>query len=757
MCNVTTKYTLWKLLKEYAIEIPLFQRDYAQGRKDSRSESIRKEFVRNLYDAVMGIKEIKLDFIYGSSNDKNKVFIPLDGQQRLTTLWLLHVYISWRCNGVVQNVEENLRRFTYSTRVSSTDFCKKIVEYKLNNSVEDICKGIQNESWFINSWTKDPTVQGMLVMINEIHSLFKDKDIPNDKWITYWHRLTDSDSIYFYVLFLEELKLSEELYIKMNARGRALTDFENWKAQFLHHIKENKSLSDEEIKGIGERFDKEWLDFFFKQGKYVQEENEKNKDEDNLSKLDERYKNFLDNITTMLHAILYLEEKSNEVAENTQDEKEGKEYKQPQNDFEKYRKVYSNDKVIKRVFGEQGILNMFYTIAQKYKTEIQNPNEDKGIVLLYSTIFGYERNSKNADEVKVFLPFEIKEAKETFFSILMKKNLELNRIILLFTTIYILEKYNEESEQFIEMLNNDNVLDTMREIIRIMRNCIWNMPQLWKQLPYQLKFITTFVDNVMQYTYSDDTITALCKAMENISKEYEGKWTEIGFQKQQWEHEVEKIKNKDSPIYNTLLDLENHEIFEGNIHLFLDEYKNRTQDNQLQDKERIRQYKELWYACFEMNKEHNKLDLVRRAMLTFVPITIENNVLNDISSGFLYRDGSTAWCSFCSGRRYSLCESTQEWSKSFNSKSQNYFKLLQALYEKNIDVNNIENALEDIIDKYNEEDNCFYLLIKNPEALKFAERKRIAITENKEVHIIKKIIVRTKKGIEELKNYSFGN
>ena len=77
-----------QLLKENRIEIPIIQRDYAQGREDK--EEIRTNFLNALYQSIKENKSIKLDFIYGSNIEN--AFQPLDGQQRLTTLFLLHWY-----------------------------------------------------------------------------------------------------------------------------------------------------------------------------------------------------------------------------------------------------------------------------------------------------------------------------------------------------------------------------------------------------------------------------------------------------------------------------------------------------------------------------------------------------------------------------------------------------------------------------------------------------------------------------------------
>ena len=77
------KYTFWKLLSEREIEIPVIQRDYAQGRKTATQ--IRKGFLLSIEEALVNRKPLDMNFVYGSIEDKEQ-FIPIDGQQRLTTL-----------------------------------------------------------------------------------------------------------------------------------------------------------------------------------------------------------------------------------------------------------------------------------------------------------------------------------------------------------------------------------------------------------------------------------------------------------------------------------------------------------------------------------------------------------------------------------------------------------------------------------------------------------------------------------------------
>ena len=89
------KITFWSFIQKNKIEIPIIQRDYAQGRLGK--EYLRQGFLTNLKEALDeedDEKELKLDFVYGSV--ENGKLQPLDGQQRLTTLWLLHWYIALR-------------------------------------------------------------------------------------------------------------------------------------------------------------------------------------------------------------------------------------------------------------------------------------------------------------------------------------------------------------------------------------------------------------------------------------------------------------------------------------------------------------------------------------------------------------------------------------------------------------------------------------------------------------------------------------
>jgi len=257
--------SFWKLLSECTkIEIPIIQRDYAQGREDEKTVKIRGLFLDRLIKAIESENEsLELDFVYGDI--KNGIFQPLDGQQRLTTLFLLYWYFAYKTGNLSEN-KEHFKKFTYETRISSREFCNELVEKgeKLGEG-ETLREKITDASWFFLSWGKDPTIKAMLVMLDSIDSKLKSKS--PEELAEHWRKLiSENPPITFRFKPLNNIGLTDDLYIKMNARGKALTDFENFKARFEKHIKENEfeknlSLTKDTF---SHRIDTVWTDLFWK-------------------------------------------------------------------------------------------------------------------------------------------------------------------------------------------------------------------------------------------------------------------------------------------------------------------------------------------------------------------------------------------------------------------------------------------------------------------------------------------------------------
>jgi hypothetical protein len=301
--------TFWQIIDKSKIEIPEIQRDYAQGRDTPKANAIRKKFIADLIRCCLQQGQpLHLDFIFGQSIHKKSIaqfeknkeslkqmvavlerfsteqgiefyhnigaspaeavndrtLIPIDGQQRLTTLFLFHLYVGAQLS---KKEIQKLKSFEYKTRKSSTSFITKLVEHVQLLKQSDDCREanlsekIRDQAWYFKFWDKDPTVAGMLVVLDEIHTQCK-KKVQQKTFNRIWENLVNENPKYvsFDFFDLKEEGLEDDLYIKMNARGKPLSDFENFKAWLENKYKESK-----EINNVGWliKLDKEWLDIFW--------------------------------------------------------------------------------------------------------------------------------------------------------------------------------------------------------------------------------------------------------------------------------------------------------------------------------------------------------------------------------------------------------------------------------------------------------------------------------------------------------------
>ena len=221
------------------IIIPKIQRDYAQGRAGEEIRRVRSRFLDALYKAVTTDEKIKLDFVYGDMSEDG-ILTPLDGQQRLTTLFLLHRYAAWKEN-VPPEETSCFENFSYDTRPDS--LCKFLTTAEVFDrenlfaEFETLSAALENLEGFPLGWKKDPTVSSMLVMLDAIHEKFRGVE-------NLWGKLADG-AISFYFLSIKEMGLTDELYITMNSRGKPLTDFEHFKAEFKRKLDAlDRELSD---------------------------------------------------------------------------------------------------------------------------------------------------------------------------------------------------------------------------------------------------------------------------------------------------------------------------------------------------------------------------------------------------------------------------------------------------------------------------------------------------------------------------------
>ena len=278
-------YTLKELLDKYSVVIPQLQRDYAQGRDEAKE--LRVRFLSQILHVLRGEGRLNLDFVYGYDKallpNHHPIFYPLDGQQRLTTLWLLHWYLL--PSKPAAEEREWLLRFSYRTRSSSTRFCQLLVEH----AAVDVA-AIKDQPWYRQSYNADATIAAMLGTLRTIKEL-----VAPEERVALWERLCHQRALTFDVIDIkgEEFRLTDELYIKMNARGKPLTSFECYKADLTQALRKLDNLGKPWPYKKGQlsyadyfafKVDNEWLDLFY-HGK--------------IDGLDERMYGFIQNIAKL--------------------------------------------------------------------------------------------------------------------------------------------------------------------------------------------------------------------------------------------------------------------------------------------------------------------------------------------------------------------------------------------------------------------------------------------------------------------------
>ena len=263
------------LTKYSKVQVPALQRDYAQGRKSKKS--VAKEFLDAIFSVLLGGKEnLHIDFIFGYK-DSSDTFLLIDGQQRITTLWLLHFYIYKKAD--IKECEF-LGHFSYAVRKSSKTFCKNLLKNDFDLDILPSKAIADNEGAFESSENlrNDPTIKAMLNMLDLIYERLEE--------IEDFHTLAENlNRITFSEFDMEAFSLGEELYVKMNARGKQLSKYENLKA----FIEKGEGVKrDIEILS---RIDNAWSDYFFNASEFA--DTTSYAKDSNQSGFDEKGLNFL--------------------------------------------------------------------------------------------------------------------------------------------------------------------------------------------------------------------------------------------------------------------------------------------------------------------------------------------------------------------------------------------------------------------------------------------------------------------------------
>lgn len=556
-----------KKYKFNGIKIPMIQRDYAHGR-EGESE-IRKRFLKAIFNAIENENEMELDFVYGTKKiiDKKELFIPLDGQQRLTTLYLLNWYIGNRelVADQLQELRETLKSFSYATRASSNKFCEILSSTTISFDAIP-SEEIKDSSWFFDSFSLDPTVQSMLVMLDAIHTFYGEEN--RDLFL-------NLNQIKFYILPLDGFDLTDELYIKMNARGKQLTQYENFKADLIKWVKDKTNPFKDDFHQDVEyddrtvkyflyfelKLDNHWTNLFWKYSK-KNEKIEKRLVDPYMMQFWNRY---------LLNSYIVSSDLNQDAIED--------------------------DVLFKELYGNQGDdSHIKYNNFDSYKILLEDANRIKDIGKVFDSFVSY------IDEIiEIIKPNWDKNDKWNLFSVGINQR---QRIILFATTKYL------------EINSFDAV--KFKNWMRIVWNII-NDPKI-RSVPAMVGAMR-FINELAKFSTDINTFF-----MNSDSILFFGNTT---FQTQLEEEHIKSIFIKSVKWEEAIIEAESHPLFQGNIRFLLADRNDTTF-------EYFQGAKKTSFAIFEDNDLSDKTEnyLWIRALLVKssdiqLPITLSNGRFNN--------------------------------------------------------------------------------------------------------------------------------
>lgn len=282
--NTTRRDTLKSFLTNqntFQIIIPEIQRDYVWKEENvlrllnSIKENAEKEssLTQGVTDDLLSqlapslresvVREIEkkknfcnVGFIYAyHDRELDGRFILIDGQQRITTLYLILL-----CLSVKENKSEYFKRHyfkdnspkvDYKVRDEAHDFIVNFIEYLLQSKDYS---NIKDQYWYYSEYANDVTIQSILNNYGTIKSYISSNELS----LQYLE-----DNIEFWYFDTNQSMQGEELYIYMNSRGEAVSPSESIKAELL------KGKTEQEKHDWGEKWEK-WQDLFWKNSKNYQ-------------------------------------------------------------------------------------------------------------------------------------------------------------------------------------------------------------------------------------------------------------------------------------------------------------------------------------------------------------------------------------------------------------------------------------------------------------------------------------------------------
>lgn len=521
--NIGLLKTFRQLLdEEKSIIIPKVQRDYAYGRQEKKVQDVLDGMLTSIIKAVRGDSNNILDFVYGGTyvhkSDKKAGIIPLDGQQRLTTLFLLHFYASLLGdedkNPIEQQDVEILTKFRYETRQSATEFCTNLIRnirpnliknYKPeNNNIKAL---IVDDALYLSTYDSDPTIMSMLNVLDKIEKKCAELGAMSlDPCL--WKCLMERRNIEFYKLSLDNFGLTDDLFIKMNARGKKLTAFEIFKSDMIAAIKKvDEKLKDDFSKDM----DTKWIDIVWD---YTDKTiNDKRQPLDITTDADTKY-------SMLFHNIFRVEYYRRNLGADGSDEQD-------------------INSIFKDKEGVTSVIDMFNVLYSIHKNE--------GFNALWYKYFYFSGETVGDDNlIRLFW----KQKQSPVFELAMQGELSVPEVVY-FYSMYLL--YKKGADEY-----------SVKRCLRIIRNLMTANVRAndtrTDKLPSFLVEVKYVVDHNGIDIYYD----------RDLGLNIDGNVHKLAFIQNVWNEEFVKQNYLSSESYENLLRYENHQILQCSLSLFMD-------------------------------------------------------------------------------------------------------------------------------------------------------------------------------------------
>lgn len=226
--------TLLELLKDKKYTIHYYQREYRWQEKQIQEmiDDLTNEFLEKYQPnhARQDVEKYNAYFM-GSIVIAGKDNAIIDGQQRLSSLTLLLMYLNNRLRNINESHEE-IKAMIFSSKFGKKSFNIDVPER------EDCMNAIYNDK--LDSFDRtnaSESVQNLCDRYDDIVRLFPQNYITDNMLLNFCDWL--AEKIFFIKIVAETDQDAHKIFVTMNDRGLNLTSFEMLKGYLLSEVKDN--------------------------------------------------------------------------------------------------------------------------------------------------------------------------------------------------------------------------------------------------------------------------------------------------------------------------------------------------------------------------------------------------------------------------------------------------------------------------------------------------------------------------------------